>query len=110
MTLPSSRPEEKPGLLPPRKCQAVYYWSEAIATLSVDPGFSPQAPAGGAGPSMPAVGLGTSGPTDVNAEQVAEAVPGAFEAGYRHFDCASVYGNEEAIGRALQQLPRDGSG
>jgi alcohol dehydrogenase (NADP+) len=34
-------------------------------------------------------------------------VAGAFEAGYRHFDCAAVYGNEAAVGRILRQLPRE---
>ena len=32
------------------------------------------------------------------------AVVGAAEAGYRHFDCASVYGNEAHIGRALRHI------
>ena len=32
---------------------------------------------------------------------------GAFEVGYRHFDCAAVYDNEAAIGRSLSRLPRE---
>ena len=39
--------------------------------------------------------------------EVATAAPDALDAGYRHFDCAAVYGNEEAIGHALQKLPRE---
>jgi hypothetical protein len=39
-------------------------------------------------------------------DEVAEAVAGAFAAGYRHSDCASVYGNQAAIGRSLRRLPR----
>ncbi|HUV70836.1 MAG TPA: aldo/keto reductase, partial [Terracidiphilus sp.] len=50
------------------------------------------------GASMPAVGLGTFGSDHVTAAQVAEAVRGAAAVGYRHFDCASVYGNEPEVG------------
>jgi alcohol dehydrogenase (NADP+) len=73
---------------------------------SVDPRLVPHRKLT-SGALMPAVGLGTFGSDRVGAEEVAEAVLGAFETGYRHFDCAAVYGNEEAIGRALRQLPRD---
>jgi len=53
---------------------------------------------------MPAVGLGTFGSDHVSASQVAEAVRGAAEVGYRHFDCASVYGNEAEVGAALESV------
>ena len=43
---------------------------------------------------MPAIGLGTFGSDHVSAAEIAEVVKGAAAAGYRHFDCASVYGNE----------------
>src|SRR6266508_3625038 len=38
-----------------------------------------------------------------------QAVAWALEAGYRHIDTASVYGNEESVGSALERsgLPRD---
>ena len=52
------------------------------------------------GAVMPAIGLGTFGSDHVTAQQVAEAVKGAAAVGYRHFDCASVYGNE-VRGRCL---------
>lgn len=55
---------------------------------------------------MPAIGLGTFGSDSVPAEKVAGAVEGAYEVGYRHFDCAAVYGNEQDIGRVLERLPR----
>lgn len=35
--------------------------------------------------------------------QVKQAVIWALEAGYRHIDCASIYGNEAEIGEALQE-------
>ncbi len=56
------------------------------------------------GARMPAVGLGTFGSDHVTADQVAEAVRGAAAAGYRHFDCASVYGNEAEVGASLERV------
>ena len=53
------------------------------------------------GAEIPAIGLGTFGSDIYTAEQIAEAVIGAAVYGYRHFDCASVYGNESSIGNAL---------
>ena len=60
------------------------------------------------GALLPAIGLGTFGSDAVSAEAVADAVVGAAAVGYRHFDCASVYGNEHAIGRSLRQLLASG--
>jgi diketogulonate reductase-like aldo/keto reductase len=57
---------------------------------------------------MPAIGLGTFGSDHASASQVAEAVKGAAAVGYRHFDCASVYGNEEAIGESLAAVLSNG--
>jgi alcohol dehydrogenase (NADP+) len=55
------------------------------------------------GAKIPAVGLGTFGSDRFTAAQIAEAVFGAAEMGYRHFDCAAVYGNEKEIGVSLQK-------
>ena len=60
------------------------------------------------GATMPAVGLGTFGSDHVTANQVAEAVCGAAAVGYRHFDCASVYGNEPEVGASLQAIQQSG--
>lgn len=57
---------------------------------------------------MPAVGLGTFGSDTVTGAQVADAVRGAARVGYRHFDCAGVYGNEAQIGGALAFIQADG--
>lgn len=58
--------------------------------------------------TMPAVGLGTFGSDHVSPNQVAGAVEGAAAVGYRHFDCASVYGNEPEVGAALESVRRNG--
>ena len=60
------------------------------------------------GAKMPGLGLGNFGSDHVSAAEVAAAVEGAAAVGYRHFDCASVYGNERQIGYALQQVMRGG--
>lgn len=57
---------------------------------------------------IPVVGLGTFGSDHVSHAQVAEAVLGAAAVGYRHFDCAEVYGNEKEIGQALSQVLKSG--
>jgi alcohol dehydrogenase (NADP+) len=57
---------------------------------------------------MPAIGLGTFGSDHVSAAEIAETVKGAAAAGYRHFDCASVYGNEAEIGVAFEEIVRRG--
>ncbi len=53
----------------------------------------------------PALGLGTwkSSPGEVGG-----AVRCALELGYRHIDCASIYGNQAEIGLALASAFRDG--
>jgi len=56
------------------------------------------------GAMIPAIGLGTFGSDRFNADEIAEAVLGAAEIGYRHFDCASVYGNEREIGNSFQKI------
>jgi alcohol dehydrogenase (NADP+) len=60
------------------------------------------------GALMPAIGLGTFGSDQVSAAEVAAAVQAAAGAGYRHFDCASVYGNEREIGVSLEAIMKGG--
>jgi diketogulonate reductase-like aldo/keto reductase len=60
------------------------------------------------GARMPAVGLGTFGSDHITPAQIANAVQGAAAIGYRHFDCASVYGNEAEIGAAFEAIFKSG--
>ena len=60
------------------------------------------------GDKIPCIGLGTFGSDSVSAETVAETVKKAIYAGYRHIDCASVYGNEKNIGYVLKEIFKSG--
>ncbi|MGA7341506.1 MAG: aldo/keto reductase [Terracidiphilus sp.] len=60
------------------------------------------------GAVVPAIGMGTFGSDHVPHGVVAEAVLSAAALGYRHFDCASVYGNEDRIGLSFEELFRSG--
>jgi alcohol dehydrogenase (NADP+) len=74
-----------------------------IASDGVDPKKVPQRTLH-TGAKIPGIGLGTFGSDRFTGEQIAEAVKGAASIGYRHFDCASVYGNEPLIGRTLKEI------
>jgi alcohol dehydrogenase (NADP+) len=60
------------------------------------------------GAAIPSIGLGTFGSDTVSADEIASAVVQSSQIGYRHFDCASVYGNEPEIGRALNRVIASG--
>lgn len=60
------------------------------------------------GDEIPIIGLGTFGSDHVSHAEVANAVKFAIKAGYRHIDCASVYGNEKEIGAVIKELKDQG--
>lgn len=57
---------------------------------------------------IPVIGMGTFGSDAFSAETIAAAVQVAADVGYRHFDCAAVYGNESEIGHALRAVMAGG--
>jgi len=86
-------------------CSMKVHNGSVVNGVVVDPALVPQRVLY-TGARMPAIGLGTFGSDHVVASEVAAAVEGAAAVGYRHFDCASVYGNEAQIGYALQKVWR----
>lgn len=56
------------------------------------------------GDKIDILGLGT---WKSDTKEIKTAIHAALDAGYRHIDCAYVYGNESAIGEALQQYFTD---
>ena len=81
--------------------------SFVLASDGVDPNGVPQKVLR-TGAKIPAIGLGTFGSDRISGEMIAEAVLGAAAVGYRHFDCAAVYGNEDLIGRSLRLIIEGG--
>ena len=61
------------------------------------------------GQQIPCIGMGTFGSDKFTPAQVSAAVAGAIRAGYRLFDCASVYGNEDLIGEVFEQAINEGT-
>ena len=60
------------------------------------------------GQEIPCIGMGTFGSDRFTGEEVAGAVKGAIEIGYRLFDCAAVYGNEHLIGEVFKDAITEG--
>jgi alcohol dehydrogenase (NADP+) len=60
------------------------------------------------GEKIPCIGMGTFGSDRFTPEQVSGAVAGAIRCGYRLFDCAAVYGNEDLIGQVFADALNEG--
>ena len=60
------------------------------------------------GEEIPCVGMGTLGSDRFTPEQVSNAVAGAIRCGYRMFDCAACYGNEDQIGEVFHAAFEEG--
>lgn len=56
------------------------------------------------GANIPVIGLGT---WRSNAGEVYQAIRWALKLGYKHFDCASIYNNQEEIGQAFTDAFRE---
>ncbi len=54
---------------------------------------------------IPALGLGTWKSKE---GELYKAIVEAIEMGYRHFDCAAIYGNEAEVGKALRHVINEG--
>ena len=75
--------------------------------IKIDPNLVPKRKLY-SGAEIPAVGLGTYGSDRFTADEIAAAVFGAAQIGYRHFDCAAVYANEKEIGETLKKIIQGG--
>lgn len=60
------------------------------------------------GEEIPCVGMGTFGSDRFTPEEVSGAVAGAIRCGYRMFDCAACYGNEDQIGEVFADAFKEG--
>jgi alcohol dehydrogenase (NADP+) len=78
-----------------------------VSLEKVDPNLVPKRKTY-TGAQIPGIGLGTFGSDRFSADDIAAAVLGAIEHGYRHIDCAMVYGNEKQIGVSLQKAMAGG--
>src|SRR5258708_37485443 len=56
--------------------------------------------------AIPALGFGTLIPDPLATKQATKT---ALEVGFRHFDCAECYRNEDAVGDAMQEALKAGA-
>ncbi|NP_001087453.1 aldo-keto reductase family 1, member C1 L homeolog [Xenopus laevis] len=61
------------------------------------------------GHKMPVLGFGTYAPEKFPKNMAEEGVKVAIDVGYRHIDCAFIYGNEVEVGRAIRAKISDGT-
>lgn len=54
---------------------------------------------------VPSIGLGT---WKIDPSSMGHLIRGAISVGYRHFDCAAIYGNEELVGSAIRECIAEG--
>ncbi len=76
-------------------------------TRRIDPDMIPNKKLA-SGDEIPCIGLGTFGSDHVPNERIAGIVKQAADMGYRHFDCAAIYGNENLIGGSFQEIIKGG--
>lgn len=74
-----------------------------ISSDGIDPGKIPRRTLR-TGATIPGIGFGTFGSDHAPPARVAAAVKDAVSLGFRHIDCASVYGNEAQIGGVLEEI------
>ncbi|MEW1959321.1 aldo/keto reductase [Kineococcus sp. NPDC059986] len=82
---------------------------DGVEVEPVDPASVPQRVLRD-GSTIPGIGIGTFGSDRYGPAEIAAAVRGALQVGYRLVDCAAVYGNESAIGEALAASVGPGKG
>jgi alcohol dehydrogenase (NADP+) len=80
---------------------------DKVNQRQIDPNLIPKAVLY-SGDKIPCIGLGTFGSDSVLHETVALIVKRAIYSGYRHIDCASVYGNEKNIGYVFNEIFSNG--
>ncbi|MEE6477829.1 hypothetical protein FKM82_011646 [Ascaphus truei] len=61
------------------------------------------------GHKIPVIGFGTYAPEKFPKSLAEEGTKVAIEVGYRHIDCAFIYGNEPEVGRAIKAKIADGT-
>jgi len=74
----------------------------------IDPALVPKRKLANGEP-IPCIGMGTFGSDRFTPVQVSQAVAGAIRCGYRMFDCAAVYGNEDLIGEVFAAAFKEGT-
>ncbi|MCL2318577.1 MAG: aldo/keto reductase [Treponema sp.] len=60
------------------------------------------------GERIPSIGMGTFGSDRYSPDEISAAVAASIRFGYRFFDCASVYGNEDRIGKVFDEAVKTG--
>jgi alcohol dehydrogenase (NADP+) len=86
-------PQVRPSRLSEEQHMSTTAAAYIPAADGVDPARVPQRTLY-TGAQMPAIGLGTFGSDTHRARRWLRRSKGAAAVGYRHFDCAAVYGNE----------------